>query len=814
LLAISLAALPLAAHGQLSPGDPFGGDDGGCVPLSADNLRCGQQAAKAVEKLRGATIRCHTRQADARFGEVSGGGASSFDEERCEAAARAKLDGKIAKLAASGRCAGSAVLASVATHVAELTDDQSNPTSLDALGGALYCDATSGVAIDPGGDDAGYVPSIDDHLQCGDRTAKSLAKLAVAFSKCHRDLGSRAFNGATDYDDETCEAQARARFDDASAQLVAGGGCPSCLDGAALATLADDFTAALDSANAAFYPCPDPVLHVGTPSLDRATLIAVGIVLPITGDVDRDASVAVRYRPLGNPTWRDALPLLRVLPETVDGRTVAEQFAGSIFDLRPATTYEIELHAVDADGAVDETIPLTATTRALPTDPAAPNVRPVANTAALAAALADAAPGDVISLADGVYTGPFELAAAGTAANPIVIRGTSTNGTILDGGACDDCNVLEVYGAGFVHVERLTLRAAQRAIRFQTAAAEANVLRRVRIEDVRLGVGSREGQRDFYICDNELEGRLVWPQNYFDDGGAHSDDDGIHVEGDGHVVCHNDIIGFGDAVKNGQDGSRAFDVYGNEVRSAYDNGVELDYGEGNVRALRNRFTDNFVPISFQPILGGPAYAIRNVAVNIAHEQLKFHGVGGDTGPSGVLVYNNTFVSPDSALIVATSAASHNFAVENNLFVTRSALVGTRIVDWTAPIDGGRFESDGWYPPGSFRFNLPPAGLTSFADLAALQAAGIETQGLNLVEPIFASGLVAPASYTVTLAPQDVTLAAGSNAIDAASTLANVNDAFIGTAPDLGALERGCPLPIYGVRSVGVDESNEPFGCAP
>jgi hypothetical protein len=180
----------------------------------------------------------------------------------------------------------------------------------------------------------------------------------------------------------------------------------------------------------------------------------------------------------------------------------------------------------------------------------------------------------------------------------------------------------------------------------------------------------------------------------------------------------------------------------------------------------------------------------------------------------VLVYDNTFVSPDSALLLATSAVSHHFTLENNLFVTRSALAGTRIVDWTGPIDDGDFDYDGWFPAGSYRFNLPPAGLTAFTDLAALQAAGMEAQGRNLAEPIFASGLVAAASYSTLMSPQDVTLAATSNALDAASVLPNVNDAFTGAGPDLGALERGCPLPIYGVRPAGVDESNEPFGCAP
>ena len=89
--------------------------------------------------------------------------------------------------------------------------------------------------------------------------------------------------------------------------------------------------------------------------------------------------------------------------------------------------------------------------------------------------------------------------------------------------------------------------------------------------------------------------------------------------------------------------------------SAYDNGVELDGSEGNVRAASA--TASPTPtrrISFQPIFGGPAYAIRNVVVNVANEQMKFHALGGTPPeePSGVLVYHNTFVSPAHALALA------------------------------------------------------------------------------------------------------------------------------------------------------------------
>src|SRR5690349_3241987 len=117
----------------------------------------------------------------------------------------------------------------------------------------------------------------------------------------------------------------------------------------------------------------DPVLQPGTPVLDPPTLTALGISLPIIGDDNFNATVAVRYRVTGTTDWHDALPLQHVHAEVVTGLTVTPQFAGSIFDLEPDTSYDIELHATDADGSVDMTIPLTGKTRAMPADPAQPH---------------------------------------------------------------------------------------------------------------------------------------------------------------------------------------------------------------------------------------------------------------------------------------------------------------------------------------------------------------------------------------------------------------------------------------------------------
>lgn len=48
-----------------------------------------------------------------------------------------------------------------------------------------------------------------------------------------------------------------------------------------------------------------------------------------------------------------------------------------------------------------------------------------------------------------------------------------------------------------------------------------------------------------------------------------------------------------------------------------------------------------------------------------------------------------------------------------------------------------------------------------------------------------------------VSPQHMTLKDGCNAIDAGDVLPNINDAFTGKTPEMGAYEFGKPLPQYG-----------------
>src|ERR1700733_2258355 len=53
--------------------------------------------------------------------------------------------------------------------------------------------------------------------------------------------------------------------------------------------------------------------------VEPPTLRALGFEWRITGDDNRNASVAVSYRKKGDPSWRKALPLFRLQRESVIG---------------------------------------------------------------------------------------------------------------------------------------------------------------------------------------------------------------------------------------------------------------------------------------------------------------------------------------------------------------------------------------------------------------------------------------------------------------------------------------------------------------
>ena len=100
----------------------------------------------------------------------------------------------------------------------------------------------------------------------------------------------------------------------------------------------------------------------------------------------------------------------------------------------------------------------------------------------------------------------------------------------------------------------------------------------------------------------------------------------------------------------------------------------------------------------------------------------------------------------------------------------------------------------------------------YSNLAAFAAAsGLETNGRSINHTTCFASFNVPGPAPVPIPPQQMTLTAGCAAVDAGAILPNINDGFIGSAPDLGAFERGQPPPSYGPRPVAPTPPSAPTG---
>src|SRR3954469_22985751 len=93
---------------------------------------------------------------------------------------------------------------------------------------------------------------------------------------------------------------------------------------------------------------------VGRFVVEPATLVSLGFEWRIDGDDNRNATVAVSYRKKGEREWKAGLPLLRIGHERINENAlqyvVPNGFAGSLFDLEPATDYECRFVLSDPEG--------------------------------------------------------------------------------------------------------------------------------------------------------------------------------------------------------------------------------------------------------------------------------------------------------------------------------------------------------------------------------------------------------------------------------------------------------------------------------
>lgn len=249
------------------------------------------------------------------------------------------------------------------------------------------------------------------------------------------------------------------------------------------------------------------------PAADPRTLVCLGVHWPYAGDDNENAAVQVCFRVAGGSEadWMQALSLFRIRPQNVpqDGygpTNISRALAGSIFNLRPDTDYEIELALSDPDGG-SITKTLRSRTRPVPKVPAGMNEVRVAP-GRLAAALSTARAGDLLVLEIGTHRGTFQVRQKATADRPIVLRGASRDEVIIDTG-CGQ-TALDVSSSACVYIENLTFQNGHEAIRCHQASGI--VIRRCRTMGMDEPIHcTLLPASDFYIADNVLEGPCTWP---------------------------------------------------------------------------------------------------------------------------------------------------------------------------------------------------------------------------------------------------------------------------------------------------------------
>lgn len=289
--------------------------------------------------------------------------------------------------------------------------------------------------------------------------------------------------------------------------------------------------------------------------VEHPTLLNLGFEWPITGDANRNATVAVKFRRVGDANWRDALPLVRIGGEKVYRHqehldyTVRDGFAGSILNLQPGTAYECRFSMTDPDGVTGESShTVTVKTRTepqpyaggrtlhvYPPDFNGPRQEPSFTgilQAYYGAGLGDwsvvwerrAQAGDTLLLHAGLYRverldyvdpmmtpfdGLMSLTLKGTEEKPITLKSAGDGEVVLDGD--NNHRLFDVMASRYHIFDGLTFRNTDIAIfagQKEVLGAVGLTVKNCRFENVGAAVWTEyAGSADFYIADNLILGR-------------------------------------------------------------------------------------------------------------------------------------------------------------------------------------------------------------------------------------------------------------------------------------------------------------------
>lgn len=283
----------------------------------------------------------------------------------------------------------------------------------------------------------------------------------------------------------------------------------------------------------------------------------------------------------------------------------------------------------------------------------------------------------------------------------------------------------------------------------------------------------------------------------------------------GNVIRYNDIVstedhGFNDAIGGGSNFSdvgnmnRDSDIYGNFIRSVWDDAIEVEGANMNVRVYGNYMDLFFNGIATASTTRGPIYIFRNVAGESRTGQRNSSGGSfiktGEREPFGGgrrYVFHNTILQPNGVSHAFSGHVIPNCVTRNNIFDVPGRLATQHEKEPASDYDYDYYSgiSKGTAKePNGIRLSTTPAGTRLY----------VSSYKLEFYPRLWVNS-IAWGKYPYEFGDRkreitDPVIQIRNPLIDGGVVIPGFNDDFKGTAPDVGAFEVGNPPMEYGRRA--------------
>ncbi len=254
------------------------------------------------------------------------------------------------------------------------------------------------------------------------------------------------------------------------------------------------------------------------------------------------------------------------------------------------------------------------------------------------------------------------------------------------------------------------------------------------------------------------------------------------------------------------------DIYGNIISHCWDDAIESEGANRNVRIWSNYIHHTFVHIATAATSMGPLYIFRNVfgLSRVSHQDpsggmmiktgMNYLTIAGERVSTGLgyrFIFHNTALQPHGALDVFSSHELHNAVTRNNIFYAR----------------GRAYPQDRGAPPNDFQNDLTGSYLGGgFVRSMFLPSERLEwflAPTMNRIRWGRVSYTRHGRDFTIT----DPLIQIPNPALDRGVRLPGFNDDYHGAAPDIGAFENGLPPLRFG-REMAPGFSRPPWELYP